>query len=139
MPLRISILLAFTLSVSGLACGESHATEGPDLDPDTRFVDLSPEQRRIWCMWKADWIVQQYEVETVPGPICPDGSGFVFATEACMDSLGGFDRSCSRTVGAETQCVFDQLDGVCPATNPIPEEGSPCRWPDDCGIPYPDD
>jgi hypothetical protein len=112
--------------------------QGPDLDTDARFVDLSDEELRIWCTWEQDWFVANYDIESVPGPICPDGSGSVGRTELCVDSFDRLDASCSRTIGDQVRCLRQELAGECPATFPV-NEGSPCRWPDDCGIPYPDD
>jgi hypothetical protein len=120
------------------SCSTSRSAEGPDLDPNKRLATLSNEERETWCLWVEDWLVRHYEPESSTQPLCPDGSGLIGTTTDCVAAIDRIAAECSRTVGAQTECYQEELTGECPATFPI-HEGSPCRWPDDCGIPYPDD
>jgi hypothetical protein len=123
--------------VLAAACGSSHPMEGPALELDKRLVDLSEQERRTWCRWRNDWFVENYQIDSFPATLCGGGDqgGVVGTIENCVAVYGRVEAGCSQTVGRETRCYLEARDGQCPAHVPV-HEGSPCRWPEDCGYDY---
>jgi hypothetical protein len=141
MSVKALTLRCWLLMPLSFACSDSRTSLGPELDPETRVVELSEQERRTFCEWRASYYIEQYDLDSTPAVLCGGGDqgGSVGNIEVCTANYGvGLPPECSRTVGDETRCLLAEVDGECPARFPI-HEGSPCRWPDDCGIPYPDD
>jgi hypothetical protein len=137
MRIKLQAVWLLYVAVFAVACGSSHPSEGPPLDPDKELAELSQDDLRAWCTWRNEWYIEEYELESVPAKLCgeDDPSGVVGTVEDCMRTTRQIEPTCSQTVGRETECIVDEVAGECPAIAPV-HEGSPCRWPEDCGYDY---
>jgi hypothetical protein len=138
MHTTTALLLIAVAAAAAVGCSSSRTSEGPNIGPSKRLAELSEEEVRTWCTWSHEWHLERYEPNSLSEPLCPDGTGSLGTVDDCVGTFERIDPDCSQTVGRQTRCLVDELAGECPALFPI-HEGSPCRWPDDCGIPYPDD